>query len=198
MAPPLPSSFRDFNDPGSERNMETSAITSYPSFDHNYASLDSSLDANKPDLQRPALERQRHFSLDANKLDEQRPALERQRNISLGVPHKNEYNQFLPPAQFPVQPGFLCVTPVDVLRGRGQNVFDHPGNARFRREVENLRPHYNSCKNKKEKTVVSEELIRRVQSYGGRFLDRDPSGNWFEEDDGTARKKCSQALREKR
>ena len=92
----------------------------------------------------------------------------------------------------------VCVAPLDVLRGRGPNISHHPGNVRFRLEVEKLKSQYNGCTNKKEKTNVSEELLRRVNYYGGRFLEKDSRGNWIIEDFATARKKCSQALREKR
>ena len=50
---------------------------------------------------------------------------------------------------------------------------------------------------KAQKTAISEELMEMVHQWGGKFLKLDESTNqWYEVDRTTARKKCSQTLRE--
>jgi len=83
----------------------------------------------------------------------------------------------------------------DVLMGRGGKSNHHPGNARYRAEVERLQEFYKLTDDKDEKTKISESLVVYVQSYGGNFLEKDETG-WYVIDDVVARRKVSQALRE--
>jgi hypothetical protein len=83
----------------------------------------------------------------------------------------------------------------DVLQGRGGRSNHHPGNNRYRDEVERRQDWYKKTDDKDEKTSISEALVLYVQSYGGNFLEKDDNG-WYVIDDVVARRKTSQALRE--
>jgi len=83
----------------------------------------------------------------------------------------------------------------DVLMGRGGKSNHHPGNQRYRAEIERLQERYKLTDDKDEKTNISAELVQHVQSYGGHFLEKDDKG-WYVIDDVVARRKVSQALRE--
>jgi len=87
-------------------------------------------------------------------------------------------------------------TPDDVLFGRGGFTNSHPGNIRFRAKALELRPWYEQS-TKEEKYEISELLIESVKSEGHRFLERGTDGNWHEVIGNGARKKASQALRER-
>jgi len=86
-------------------------------------------------------------------------------------------------------------TQKDVLMGRGGKSNHHPGNTRYREEVERLQEWYKKTDEKDEKTGISETLVFYVQSYGGNFLQQDEDG-WYIIEDVVARHKVSQALRE--
>ncbi len=92
---------------------------------------------------------------------------------------------------------FCSPTDLDVLLGRGGGTNNHPGNIRYRDEVEKVKPMYFSCNTKNEKKEVSELLVAYVEDYGGRFLIKDKETNqWILATAKQARKKASQALRE--
>jgi hypothetical protein len=84
----------------------------------------------------------------------------------------------------------------DVLFGRGGYTNTHPGNIFFRERALELRPWYESC-SKDEKYHVSNVLIESVKSAGHRFLEKGSDGLWHEVVGNGARKKASQALRER-
>jgi len=86
-------------------------------------------------------------------------------------------------------------TEVDVLMGRGGRSNHHPGNKRYREEVNNLHTWYLGIGDKDEKTDLSQCLVDYVHSYKGRFLESDKVG-WFVVPNIVARRKASQALRE--
>merc|ERR1712176_496024 len=86
-------------------------------------------------------------------------------------------------------------TNLDVLMGRGGRSNHHPGNQRYRKEIERVEEFYKSTDDKDEKTSISETLVLYVQSYGGNFLEKDEVG-WYVIEDSVARSKVSQALRE--
>lgn len=90
---------------------------------------------------------------------------------------------------------YLEYTDNDVLMGRGGKSNHHPGNMKYRQEIERLQDSYKMTDDKDEKTKISEQLVARVQSYGGNFLEKDDQG-WYVIDDVVARRKVSQALRE--
>ncbi len=93
----------------------------------------------------------------------------------------------------------LKLTDIDVLLGRGKRSNNHPGNAKFRSLVEEMKPIYFQKGNKKNKKhAISNQLVDRVHGWGGRFLkETSRNSNVYEEVDvKVARKKCSQRLRE--
>lgn len=83
----------------------------------------------------------------------------------------------------------------DVLLGRGGGTNGHPGNTRFRDESRKLRVVYEASA-REDKKQISLDLVDTVHAYGGRFMRKEQDGRWYEVDHESARKKCSQALRE--
>jgi len=84
----------------------------------------------------------------------------------------------------------------DVLSGRGGKSNHHPGNNRYREEIQNNREFYATLgEDNDAKASVAEAVVTFVQSNGGRFLEKDDVG-WFVIHDRAARLKASQALRE--
>jgi len=90
------------------------------------------------------------------------------------------------------------ITPTDndILFGRGGYTNTNPGNIRFREEALELRPHYELL-TKAEKYDISVVLIETMKNEKRRFLEKASDGKWHEVDDKGARKKASQALRER-
>lgn len=84
----------------------------------------------------------------------------------------------------------------DVLFGRGGRINEHPGNKKFRAIVNTYKNHYNNQRSKREKRKIINEVIDRIKSMGGNFLEKGPSGNYIEQKREKAFKKTSQALRE--
>ncbi|CAB9506343.1 expressed unknown protein [Seminavis robusta] len=91
---------------------------------------------------------------------------------------------------------FVDFTENDVLLGRGGLSNKHPGNKRYRQEIENAKAVYRSA-SKDEKTQWASLLVDYVKKYGGRFLEKDKAtGQWYIVPDIVARRKAGQALRE--
>ena len=84
----------------------------------------------------------------------------------------------------------------DVLLGRGGFTNTHPGNIRFREKALELRQLYESS-DKEQKFEISKLLLGSVTDKGNRFLERGDDGLWHEVVGFGARKKASQALRER-
>lgn len=85
----------------------------------------------------------------------------------------------------------------DVLFGQGGQSNNNEGNARYRAIVERIRPLYATA-SMVEKTSIAQNVVKEVTSNGGRFLVKEKkSQQWYLADDRAARKKVSQALREK-
>ena len=87
----------------------------------------------------------------------------------------------------------------DVITGRGGGTNLNPGNIKFRRIVEDLKPTYQQAK-RTDKPVVAMNVVKdwRALNPPGRFLARNKFTRfWDDIGDETAREKCSQALREK-
>ena len=88
-------------------------------------------------------------------------------------------------------------TELDVLFGRGGYTNNRPGNIFFRSEALRLRPWYEAS-TKEEKYEISQLLMESVKSRGGRFLEKGKKdGMWHEVIGNGARRKASQALRER-
>ena len=94
---------------------------------------------------------------------------------------------------------FVEYTDLDVLCQRGTKSRLHPGNERYRTVVESRKPEYHAIpvKDKYLKTKFAEDLVKHIQGYGGRFLEKDKeTGRWFIIADALARRKAGQALRD--
>mmetsp|Transcript_6830 Transcript_6830/g.14246 ORF Transcript_6830/g.14246 Transcript_6830/m.14246 type:complete len:309 (-) Transcript_6830:190-1116(-) len=92
----------------------------------------------------------------------------------------------------------ICVpTENDVLFGRGGFINSHPGNVSYRKKVLQFRPVYERS-TKEGKFDISRELLEAVTSDGARFLQRGEDGEWHRVIGNGARRKVSQALREKK
>lgn len=99
----------------------------------------------------------------------------------------------------------VTISQHDILLGRGGKSNHHPGNKRYREEVENFRPLYASLATDEEKTSMSQALLDVIEQLGGRFLEEDKlkdangkiqSLGWYVVPNIVARRKASQALRE--
>jgi len=96
-----------------------------------------------------------------------------------------------------IDEGCVCVpTDEDVLFGRGGFTNSHPGNIRFREKALEFR-HVYERSTKEEKYNISQILLEAVTSEGARFLERGQDGEWHQVIGNGARKKASQALRER-
>jgi len=84
----------------------------------------------------------------------------------------------------------------DCLCGRGGRSNHHPGNIFFREETLKYREWYEQS-SKEGKYTISEFVVDSLKSMGVRFLRENKEGGWFEISRYDARKKVSQALREK-
>ena len=85
----------------------------------------------------------------------------------------------------------------DVLLGRGGRTNHHPGNKAYLALKDSMQERYMSAE-KSDKTNISQELVDIINNdYKGRFLKLDQvTQRWYEIDNDSARKKCSQSLRE--
>lgn len=114
---------------------------------------------------------------------------------AINVTKKKKRNRAPRKKIIPKNKRYLEPTEKDVLMGRGGKSNHHPGNMRYRTEIDRLQEEYKKTDDKDEKTHISEALVLHVQSYGGNFLEKDDDG-WYVIDDVVARRKVSQALRE--
>ena len=89
--------------------------------------------------------------------------------------------------------------PLDVLCGRGSGSNNHKGNKLYLQARDEMQQRYKQA-SKKEKTEISRELISKVESSGGRFIEKyvDPDGpeRWYEVSLKRKLRKASQALRD--
>ena len=85
----------------------------------------------------------------------------------------------------------------DILLGRGGHSNNNPGNKYFREKALELRPAYETCVSKEEKYSISEDLVHFMLVENRRFLKKNSDGQWYEVLENDARKKASQALRER-
>lgn len=92
-----------------------------------------------------------------------------------------------------IKSGIFLPSSKDVLFGRGRPFQEHPGNVRFSLIIDSLQPRYEVAR-RSEKTVIAEEVVKKMKSRGGRFLRR-LDGCWEEVSDIMAREKVSQAFR---
>ena len=92
---------------------------------------------------------------------------------------------------------YVVPTDIDILMGRGGKSNNHPGNKRYREEVQNFRQSYNTLSDKDDKTNMSRLVVETIKSTGARFLELDrTNSSWYVVSDIKVRRKVSQALRE--
>ncbi|KAL3921852.1 MAG: hypothetical protein SGILL_002526 [Bacillariaceae sp.] len=84
----------------------------------------------------------------------------------------------------------------DVLCGQSRVCASHSGNKRFQIVLDMFAPRYDAATSKQEKMTMTKEIVKSIQSSGGRFL-KYKDGHWLEISDVTARDKASHALRTK-
>lgn len=85
----------------------------------------------------------------------------------------------------------------DVMFGQGGESNNNKGNEHYRAIVERTRPIYVSA-SMVEKTAIAQGVVDEIANKGGRFLKKDDdTQQWYLAGDVAARKKASQALREK-
>ena len=84
--------------------------------------------------------------------------------------------------------------PADVLIGRGRPYQEFPGNQRFGRLVDSQLKAYQDC-SKFSKTCLSMDIVKTVQQYGGRFIEKTDADFWKVVDDSMAREKVSASFR---
>ena len=96
---------------------------------------------------------------------------------------------------------------LDVLMGRGTRSNKNEGNRLFLQAKDEMQERYKKTQSKREKTEMSKELVRKVASWGGRFIqlyvaENDNHNNddglerWYEVSSKVALTKASQALRD--
>merc|ERR1712054_100848 len=86
----------------------------------------------------------------------------------------------------------------DALFGRGGRSNHHPGNARYRAEVERLSAIYKSTTSKPERVRMTKMLAEKIRSNGGRFLQKERNVWLVVDKEEVVLKKVHQALRENR
>ena len=87
--------------------------------------------------------------------------------------------------------GGICPPrPFDVVCGRGRGNFQHPGNRRLLQLFQEYKHRYRAA-TKTQKTNIAKEIVKGIQSRGGRFLRRTDEGEWLVVSDKEAfRKVC--------
>ncbi|CAJ1949909.1 unnamed protein product [Cylindrotheca closterium] len=83
---------------------------------------------------------------------------------------------------------------LDILLGRGRRCQEHVGNMRLRNLVEDCKPEYDQA-SRKEKTLISQEIVDNVKKNSHHFL-KDEDEGWVEVDDQVARLKVSHTFRD--
>lgn len=87
--------------------------------------------------------------------------------------------------------------PIDVLGGRGNKAFSHPGNKNLRSRIVQLLDNYKECQTRKAKSAIVQSTVDKLQADGARFLKFDASKKeWFDAGYKEARLKVSHAFRD--
>merc|ERR1712045_857486 len=97
--------------------------------------------------------------------------------------------------------GEICIpNDSDVLSGRGNGVGCHPGNHKFREIAKQYHPQYINGATTREKTQIVMNIMKKIESSGGRFLKLDHKndyrGEWVCMTLDESRKKTAQAHRD--
>lgn len=100
------------------------------------------------------------------------------------------------------------VGPSDVLIGRGSRAMNNPGNVFYRALVGEKMEHFRCSLRRKHKDEIARQVLRTIQTRGGRFLQRAASGVavspppggegiWHAVSEQTSLEKVKQALRDR-
>lgn len=85
----------------------------------------------------------------------------------------------------------------DVICARGRVFWDHEGNRRYRALIAQATREYAGSNCKLEKSLLVSEIIEAIRRSNGRFIKREKrGGRWVEADEGFAREKVGQSLRD--
>eukprot|EP00547_Thalassionema_nitzschioides_P007882 CAMPEP_0194210614 /NCGR_PEP_ID=MMETSP0156-20130528/8829_1 /TAXON_ID=33649 /ORGANISM="Thalassionema nitzschioides, Strain L26-B" /LENGTH=327 /DNA_ID=CAMNT_0038937981 /DNA_START=42 /DNA_END=1025 /DNA_ORIENTATION=+ len=85
----------------------------------------------------------------------------------------------------------------DVLCGRGNIPFQHPGNHMLRKIIAERLDYYNLCQSRQGRTAIIRETIRYILvNQGGRFLKAGKYGQWYDGGLEAAKSRVSTAFRD--
>jgi hypothetical protein len=107
---------------------------------------------------------------------------------------------FIKKTEEPIGPSTLKLLSLpgsnDVICGRGNIAFNHPGNCFLRSLADKQSSNYANAKTKRQRSVIVSEIIRGARERGNGFMKQSStSGNWAEVGDTLAREKVGQLLR---
>eukprot|EP00558_Chaetoceros_sp_UNC1202_P008639 CAMPEP_0197246562 /NCGR_PEP_ID=MMETSP1429-20130617/15660_1 /TAXON_ID=49237 /ORGANISM="Chaetoceros sp., Strain UNC1202" /LENGTH=270 /DNA_ID=CAMNT_0042707251 /DNA_START=27 /DNA_END=839 /DNA_ORIENTATION=+ len=193
----LPQGF-SFNDNFAEEDPQTSALLAHQSLGNQSSSNRSLPVMNRSDMRntgQTSSVRDFPFQFPSSSLSDSTRSLPTASSTGFpSMPQLPQHSSFRSVHEIEV---IQNPTGVDVLLGRGGQTNNHPGNVKYREQVERTKAFYQDCTTKEEKKRVSQLLVDYVHDYGGRFLvkSREADG-WVLADPSVARKKASQALRE--
>jgi len=112
---------------------------------------------------------------------------------------KKPMHQSETPAQPPFKPEVISIPErSDILFGRGKNERNHFGN-RYLRTICRERLSIYEVADREEKTEISKDIVKEIQSSGGRFLKlNNARDGWLVVNDEDARRKVSHLMRDAR
>lgn len=94
---------------------------------------------------------------------------------------------------------YVIPTCDDILCGRGNIPFQHPGNKKLREKIANTLDSYNLCQTRQGRSTIIRETIRYILvEQGGRFLKADKNGEWYDGGVEAAKGRVSTAFRDAR
>jgi hypothetical protein len=91
----------------------------------------------------------------------------------------------------------VCPGKYDVFLGRGRPYQEYEGNLRLADVIDENRSRYQAG-GRGQKSIISEELVKKTQEVGGRFLKKTEDGrSWVEVSNEVARDKVGHGFRTK-
>eukprot|EP00547_Thalassionema_nitzschioides_P013901 CAMPEP_0194252396 /NCGR_PEP_ID=MMETSP0158-20130606/27494_1 /TAXON_ID=33649 /ORGANISM="Thalassionema nitzschioides, Strain L26-B" /LENGTH=117 /DNA_ID=CAMNT_0038989799 /DNA_START=73 /DNA_END=423 /DNA_ORIENTATION=- len=90
----------------------------------------------------------------------------------------------------------LFPQPNDVLCQTGKSTFEHEGNRYFRAIIEDKKASYQAAPDRRQKSLILEEVVQHILNRGGRFLKRKTNkDHWVVASLRDAKDKSSYAFR---